>query len=560
MWQVIINGPGYFDTQYELPEGVTSLGRADENDIVLSGDLVSRRHARIEVQGGEVSVEDLGSRNGCRVNGEPLKGTRIVLKVGDTVTVGENSVAIRQPAAVENARTEVVHAVVPGVRRFAQDFDVASALVVEKSANESELLRALDNVMPFTPGAEAPVGDGDKTPRPIPYPSLALLYKTAEKLATARSLPEFLEDTADRLMERVNGTTAVVLLRQPSGTLVPAAVRHRGTLSKGEVPVSDAIIEEALRKKAALAVAAAKDDERFATRDSVVLYNVDQVLCIPIGPASAFVGVLYLNCSGQDRAVLESLLDACNAVGHLIAAGVEKFRVSGVGEDRLRKALERFHAPQIVEQRIQEIARQGGGKITSMEEKTLTALFADIAGFTQLTHKLSPAAVVEILDTFYRLMSELIFSFEGTVDKFMGDSVMALFGAPYSKGDDAVRAVRTALAMRAEWQKAMTRRPPKERCALRIGINTGKALAGTIGAEARLDYTAIGEPVNVASWVSETAAPGQVLITGKTLAAIGARFDVNPLGERALRGPQVKEALFEVVEEDVGAHTHPGVD
>src|SRR5947209_221139 len=90
MWQLIINGPGYFDTAYDLPEGETSLGRADENDIVLSGDLVSRRHARIRVKGDDLAIEDLGSRNGSRVNGEPLHGA-VDLKAGDVVSVGENT-------------------------------------------------------------------------------------------------------------------------------------------------------------------------------------------------------------------------------------------------------------------------------------------------------------------------------------------------------------------------------------------------------------------------------------------------------------------------------------
>src|SRR3954466_1025742 len=105
MWQLIINGPGYFDTTYDLPDGITSLGRADENDIVLSGDLVSRKHARLMVTRDDLRVEDLGSRNGSRVNGEPLR-TVVKLKAGDAVTVGENTLTIRQAAPVEASRTE----------------------------------------------------------------------------------------------------------------------------------------------------------------------------------------------------------------------------------------------------------------------------------------------------------------------------------------------------------------------------------------------------------------------------------------------------------------------
>ncbi len=92
-----------------------------------------------------------------------------------------------------------------------------------------------------------------------------------------------------------------------------------------------------------------------------------------------------------------------------------------------------------------------------------------------------------------------------------------------------------------------------------MGLNTGKVLAGTVGTEARLDYTAIGEPVNIAAWLCASANAGQVLMTGKTLAAIGARFDVTPLGERPLQGSKVRTAVFEVIEEDVGGGTLSGI-
>ncbi len=560
MWQLIINGPGYFDTAYDLPEGVTTLGRADENDIVLSGDLVSRKHARIYVKGDQLEMEDLGSRNGSKVNGQPLHGM-VVLRPGDTVTVGENTLSIRQPASAENVQTEMVDLGGGGaVRRFGRGIDIGSAVILSKDVRDSVLLKVLDNITPFEP-SEGPFADepaADKAGR-VSYDSLLLLYHTAEKLASATSLQAFLDDVIDRLIERVAATTAVVLLRHSSGVLVPASVRHRGKLQKGEVPVSDAVVEEALSKRAAIAVADVRDDERFAHRESVILYGVDQVLCIPIGQTEPFAGVLYLNKSGRSGGEVEPLLDLCTAVAHLIAAGVEKFQLKdrAPSEERLRKALERFHAPDIVERRVAELGRSGQ-KLTQMEERVATVLFADIAGFTQLSQKLSPERVVEILNEFYQRMTGVIFSFEGTVDKFLGDSVMAIFGAPYGKGDDALRAVRTALALKYEWQKAMGRRPPRERTELKIGLHTGKLLAGTVGSEVRLDFTAVGEVVNVAYWLSATAEPGQILITGKTLAQIGARFDVTPLGERTLSG-KAKAAVFEVVEEDVAGSTSPGV-
>jgi class 3 adenylate cyclase len=342
--------------------------------------------------------------------------------------------------------------------------------------------------------------------------------------------------------------------------LKPAAVRHRGKLAQGEVPVSDAVLDEALRKGQALAVADVRGDFRFAQRESVILYDASQVLCVPIGGKDPFTGVLYLNRRSGPADELEALLDLCTAVAHLIQTGVEKFgRAGSTGtRDRLRDTLERFHAPDIVERRVAELSQGAGGPLTGLEEKNATVIFADIAGFTQLTQRVPAGKLVEILNLFYAKMAGIVFSFEGTVDKFLGDSVMAVFGAPYGKGDDAMRAVRTALTMKVEWDRAVAKFAPEERCPLRIGINTGRVLAGTIGSDARLDYTALGEPVNVASWLCGIAAPHQVLITGKTLAAIGARFDVTPLGERLLKAGRDKVPVFEVIGEDVQQHTAPG--
>ncbi len=556
MWQIIINGPGYFDTQYDLPEGVTHLGRADENDIVLSGDLVSRRHARLRVLGDQLFVEDLGSRNGSRINGLPLQGST-VLNPGDLISVGENTLAVRQPAEVETVATEMFDAEAAGVKQFGRGRDIENAVLVARDLRESVVMRALDNVAPFESAPGLP--PFEEAERQVNYGWLFALYKISERLNTARSLQEFLQETADRVMERVQATTAVVLLRQ-GGKMVPAAVRHRGQLAQGEVPVSEAIVDAALEKGAALAVADVRDDVRFRKRESVILYGAAQVLCIPIKSGDEFVGVLYLNRSSQESGDLDHLLDLCTAVANLIRTGIEKFRPAERApcQERLRQALERFHAPHIVEKRAAELARLGA-KPTEMEERTCTVLFADIAGFTQLTQRLTPDRVVEILNEFYQRMAGIVFSFEGTVDKFVGDAVMALFGAPYAPGDEALRAVRTALAMRAEWERAVSQLPAHERCYLRIGLNTGKVLAGTVGSEARLDYTALGEPVNLASWLTASALPGQVLITGKTLAAVGARFDVMPLGERVLRAPRDRVAVFEVLEEDVAHLTNPGM-
>ncbi|KFE68969.1 FHA domain-containing protein [Hyalangium minutum] len=565
MWQIIINGPGYFDTPYDLPEGATSLGRADENDIVLGGDLVSRKHACLLVQGDTLRIEDLGSRNGSRINGLPLQGGKD-LTPGDIVTLGENTLSVRQPHTVESAATEMVDLGAGGVRRFGHGEDVSPAVILAKNVKDLDVLRALDNFEPVPyeneSGGSTPIGAGGSSPR-VSYEKLVLLFRTAESLATAESLPAFLESAMDRVLERTEATTAVVLLRHSSGVLVPASVRHRGKLAKGEVPVSDAIVEEAMRQGRALAVGDVRDDRRFAGRESVILYGVDRVLCIPIGREPPFAGVLYVNTPAESETTLELMLDACTAVAHLVASGVQRFSAQSPKEtggpgSALRRTLERFHPPEVAERRAAE-AQRTGGRPPALEERPLTILHAEMAGFGALCTRLGPVRASAVLNDFHAKMSGLIFSFEGSVEAFVGESVRALFGFPSAKQDDSVRAVRAGLALRADWLRAMSRRPADERCELRIAIHTTKGLVGMIGPDSRLDLGAVGEGVPVAGWLASTAAPGQVLITGKTLASIGARFDVLPLGERLVRPPKDKVAAFEVLEEDVPALTNPGV-
>jgi adenylate cyclase len=558
MWQIIINGPGYFDTPYDLPEGITCLGRADENDIVLGGDLVSRRHARLHVEGDALRIEDMGSRNGSRVNGTPLQGSK-PLNPGDTVTLGENTLSIRQPHTVENAATEMVDLGAGGVRRFGHGEDVSPSVILAKNMKDLDVLRALDNFTPF-PFEEnlqaSPIGTA--APR-VSYETLVLMLRAAEALASSETLAAFLDNVTDRVLERTEATTAVVLLRHPTGALVPAAVRHRGKLTAGEVPVSDAIVEEALRQGRALAVGDVRDDRRFASRESVILYGVDRVLCIPIGREPPFAGVLYVNTPASGETTLEVMLDACSAVAHLVASGLQRFNPKeGGGVSVLRRALDRFHSPEVAERRATEALRSGG-RLPGLEERTLTVLYVEMVGFAALATKLGPLRAGAVLSEFHAKMSGLVFSYDGSVESFLGESMRSLFGAPYNQPDDAVRAVRASLALRMDWERAMSRRPAEERCGLRIGLHTTKALVGMVGEQSRLDFSAVGEGMPVARWLAATGTPGQVLITGKTLASIGARFDVVPLGERVIRPPRDRTAAFEVLEEDVAQITRSGV-
>ncbi len=576
MWQLVINGPGYFDTSYDLPQGTTVLGRAEENDVVLSGDMVSRRHARLTLTKEELSFEDLGSRNGCKVNGRALSG-RAIVQVGDVLTVGENTLTLRQTSVAQRAATELID---PGgggvVRRFGQGQRIGGAIVSSKNVRESVVMRLLGNVSPSATEA-SPFSDlsGSGSHPAAPFAlandgpnqsgtskhavlSLVMLYRIAERLSAAGSLNQFLEEASARILERTRGSTCVVLVRHSSGVLVPALVRHAGALGHGEAPVSDAIVEEALEQGAALAVNDVHDDKRFNTRDSVLQYGADQVLCVPIGVSKPFDGVLYINRKSTDPEPVDNLIDVLTAAAQLIHGALQRFSFGGSpGEAMLRQALLRFHASPVVEKRLVEL-RKTAAPLSDLSEYQLTVLYADLQGFQSLTEKLAPERTADLLKTFYEKFAHTVFSFEGTVASVVGDAAMAIFGAPYSRSDDAVRAVRAALALKEAWREAVESRPPRERLGMKLALNTGKSLAGTVWVEPRLEYVVTGDAVATAAWLCGMSEGGQILISGRTLASIGARFDVNPLGERQLKGT-VRTSVFEVLEEDSGAGTVSGV-
>jgi class 3 adenylate cyclase len=584
MWQLIFNGPGYFDTAYDLPEGVTQVGRADENDIVLSGDLVSRKHCRIHVKGAGVVFEDLGSRNGTKLNSEKVVGS-VDLKAGDVVGIGDNALALKRLRNAEALDTEMVDTAAGGlVKRFGRGVDIAEAVMMARDIKDSaSVLRALDNFAPFDLPAPPIADDADEKARAsdtdesetgntsenpieesanrVAVQSLVLLYRVAECLARAPTLQAFLDETCDLVMKRVKATTGVVLLKHDSGVMVPAAVRHEQKLARGEVPVSDAILDAALKKGQAIAVANVHDDKRFAARESVVLYGIDQVLCIPIGTRSPFAGVLYLNRTRADAEPVETLLDVCTAITQLLETGMQKFQGQPVGgkSDKLKQAFERLYAPDIAEKRTAEV--RAAGKISQVSEVAATVLHAELHGLSAMAAKFPPDKLAELLAEWQRISTQLAMSFEGAVDLVSGDVFRAVFGFPVAKGDDAIRAVRAAMAIKNEWEKVMLRKAAreKERIPLRIGLTTGRVVAGAVGTENRLDPVLLGEPVTLTQWLATAAEPNQVLITGKTLAHVGARFDVTPLGERPLGPQKVKTALFEVLDEDSDSGTLSGI-
>ena len=176
-------------------------------------------------------------------------------------------------------------------------------------------------------------------------------------------------------------------------------------------------------------------------------------------------------------------------------------------------------------------------------------LFCDVRGFTPMSERLSPEEVVLLLNDFYTLMIETTFKHDGTLDKFLGDAVMAIFGAPFAHPDHSLRAVRTALAMQEGIVELNERRQKegKEPIAVGIGVSAGEAVAGTVGTADRMEYTVIGDSVNLAARLESSAKPGQILISQPTYAAVRDSVEVRPLGPIRVKGKEEEVDVYQVL-------------
>jgi class 3 adenylate cyclase len=216
-----------------------------------------------------------------------------------------------------------------------------------------------------------------------------------------------------------------------------------------------------------------------------------------------------------------------------------------VEQTRVRTVLSRYLSADVVEL----IAREPDRLRLGGERREVTVLFSDVCGFTRLSESLPPETVVALLNELFTFATEIIHRRGGIIDKFIGDSVMAVWGTPESHPDDARQAVEAAMELR-RWVETGNRRWRQKwgvEIQLAMGLHTGTVVAGNLGSEKRMEYTVIGDTVNVAARLESLAQPGQILVSSATRERLGPDAEVlRHLGERALHGRNATTSVFEV--------------
>lgn len=479
------------DRRFTLPDASTLIvGREGTCDVTVADQGVSRRHAELRSDGRTLLVRDLGSRNGTWLNGQRIDHGQA--SVGDRVAFGPVELTV---AHVEAPRAS---ATAP----FA--LDGAATMVRERR-------------MP----------DAADAVEVIAGRRLAQLVAITQRLGALDALDELLGRMLDDAFAAFAADRAAVLLADEDGELTVRVARDRdgSTIAR---PVSRSIAREVADKQVSWLLHDARQDARVDGQ-SVTTQIVRSALAAPLlGEDRRTLGVIYADNLRDVRAFSESDLDFLVAYAGVAAAAIERERNATRLREaaRVRENFARYFTPQLAAR----IAGTTGAVALGGERRPVVVLFSDIRGFTAIAESLAPDAMAAQLNEYFEAMVTCVFRHEGALDKYIGDALMAYWGAPEAHADDAHRAVSAAADMQTALTVLNARWAAEGRPLLTagIGVHRGDVFVGNIGASQRLEYTLIGDTVNVASRLCSFANGGEVLVSDAVRESLGAPWSCTP--------------------------------
>ncbi len=547
MPRLIIERPGGQPRLYELKDGSTiHIGRAASNDITLPHSSISRSHALLEGQHDTWVVRDQHSANGVLVNGVRIE--RAELKSGDIICLGDIKLRF------ENMTSGTV------VAKASPELASHLTQIIDQE-NVAKLLDR-SKAKPPSEWTESRV-DTDSRLEYLRRENrlLTLLYQVSRALGDKTTVEDVTQCVLDLVLQ-IDGAERgyAMLLTEDSlrdgpqaasnYTFLPAILRYRHPpkAATPQMALSRAIIQQVMESKGPLLVMDAKEDVRFSGSQSMAMSGMQSAMCAPLASRDRLFGLLYVDNLSKRGTFMPEDLEVFAVIA--AQAGLVIDRVMAKSEVKRQgvqlSALERFLSPAISRKITAEAAdiRLGG------ESQRITLLFADVRGFTTMAEKMKPREAVEVLNEFFARMTNVIFEHDGTLDKYLGDGLMALFGAPFALQNDAEAAVRAAVNMQKSLEE-LNRISGKPPLSIGIGVHTGEAVVGFLGTERRMDYTAIGDTVNVASRLTSQAGPDQIVISNATYKQIGREISCCPMSPMKLKGRDEPIDVHEVLWRDL---------
>ena len=534
--------PGGAPARVPLADGVTLIGRGSSSTIVVNAPSVSRHHARIRVEGARCLIADAGSSYGTYLNGARLTA-ETEIRGGDVFQCGAIAFTLEDSSAAPVLLADDHHlldggSIVMHVENAMAAFDGSGVRVATRSGERRKGGDRRTAQMPFT-GPERRSGRDRRKTRFV-----RLLSEIAKTLVDVLPLPQVLSRVVDLVFDVVPAERTFLILQDAPGEPPVARVLRARDGSTPDSTLSRTIVTRVMRDRVAMLAEDAQYDSRFDGAGSIrAMVNVRSFMCAPLWSRSDVIGVLYADNPQSKRFNAEDL-DVFAAVANYAAVAIEQTRVAEQlrQEQQQRERLARYHSPAVVDRIV------GGamGEALEAQERDVTVMFVDLVGFTTRAERLTPLETSRLLNQFFTRMAEHVFELEGTLDKFVGDGLLAVWGAPLPQADHADRAIAAARAMRASLAE-MNREWSGDPLQMRIALNSGNALTGDIGSPRRREFTVLGDVVNVCSRMeSMVCRPDQIVAARATIDRAAAPVAAASLGPFALRGHSAEVEVFEI--------------
>lgn len=503
-----------------------SIGRHPQQDVQILDRVVSKAHAKIEKRANKFYIKDAGSRNGTSLNGNLLAGEH-QLTDKDDIMVGSTHITFfmeERPDALTSRVTilEEEH-VQSAIRSRVRNKGRETFLRAEQIDDDVELRKN--------------------------YEKLRIANELNQAISMEFDANKLLNVILKKAIELFKADRGVIMLtNSETGELEPAAMHVRLEQTSGgkNVNISRTILREVVEERTGILSSDATLDTRFSGAHSIMLAGIKATMSVPLLYRDTLHGVIHLDSqllagafTERDLALLSGFAgQAAKAIEHANLVETQK------REFAAREQLRRLMPADLVDQVMngqQEIVRSG-------DLREVSVLFADIRGFTSMSERYPPKEIVNMLNEYFEIMVEIIFEFEGTLDKFVGDEIMAVWGAPIHSEQHCIRAVRAGLKMQLAIHELNLTRIEEGNLPIYmgIGINSGEAVAGYMGSSKAMDYTVIGDTVNVAARLCGVADGGDVVVSTPVLNRIGPLIRVEQLPSKPLKGKSGNIPLFSV--------------
>ena len=492
---------------------VNTIGRHPNQTIQVLDRLVSKEHIVVRETPDGWWLEDLGSLNGTYLNEERVSGKR-PLHHKDRLAIGSTTMIFSNEVEAGTGRHQVT---------IGDALETSICNAVEQHTAEEFLPVEL-------------IRDNDALRRD--YEKLRIAARLQHEISDEVRMDKLLPRVLDQLFSLFRADRGVILLSDDGeGRLIPRAVKVRGKKVAEPIALSRTILRKALAERTAVLTNDAQHDARFSHAKSIIIQGIRSSMCVPLlARDKGVMGVIHLDSQLAVNAFTEKDLAMLQGIAQQASIAIDNSRlVERIEKEAVtRQKFEKMLSPNLVERVVSgELEIQKGGEL-----RRTSVMFTDIRGFTSLAERSPPQDLVKLLNEYFELIVDVIFEFEGTLDKFMGDGVMALWGAPMEVPEAPLKAVSAAVKIQQTMERFNALREMDGLPAIDtgIGIASGEVIAGYMGSSKTMSYTVVGDPVNVASRLCAKALAGQTLVTHQTRGACDDRIIADEMPPLRLKG------------------------